>query len=139
MPKPPVSTVYGRAAREPPPLRLKEYPRDKASFTERDGGNVTAIETKVKTNVTSSETRHRARPHDPVGAGLVPARPCPRPGAGTSRRAGGHKGRPYGACLVAAQTQDKYPSKPIKIIVPYVPGGATDIVAHYRRCCCPHR
>jgi tripartite-type tricarboxylate transporter receptor subunit TctC len=35
-------------------------------------------------------------------------------------------------CLVtagAAQAQDKYPSKPIKIIVPYVPGGATDIVA----------
>jgi tripartite-type tricarboxylate transporter receptor subunit TctC len=33
------------------------------------------------------------------------------------------------AGLVAAQAQDKYPSKPIKIIVPYVPGGATDIVA----------
>jgi tripartite-type tricarboxylate transporter receptor subunit TctC len=31
--------------------------------------------------------------------------------------------------LVAAQAQDKYPSKQIKIIVPYVPGGATDIVA----------
>ena len=29
----------------------------------------------------------------------------------------------------AAQAQDKYPSKPIKIIVPYAPGGATDIVA----------
>jgi len=28
-----------------------------------------------------------------------------------------------------AQAQDKYPSKPIKIIVHYVPGGATDIVA----------
>jgi hypothetical protein len=28
MPKPPVSAVYRRAAREPPPLRLKEYPRE---------------------------------------------------------------------------------------------------------------
>jgi tripartite-type tricarboxylate transporter receptor subunit TctC len=33
------------------------------------------------------------------------------------------------AGLVAAQAQDKYPSRQIKIVVPYVPGGATDIVA----------
>ena len=29
----------------------------------------------------------------------------------------------------AAKAQDKYPNRPIKIIVPYAPGGATDIVA----------
>ncbi len=29
MPKPPVSAVYGRARREPLPLRLKEYPRER--------------------------------------------------------------------------------------------------------------
>jgi tripartite-type tricarboxylate transporter receptor subunit TctC len=35
----------------------------------------------------------------------------------------------FAAMTVSGQAQDKYPSKPIKIIVPYVPGGATDIVA----------
>jgi tripartite-type tricarboxylate transporter receptor subunit TctC len=30
---------------------------------------------------------------------------------------------------VAAMAQDKYPSRPVKVIVPYAPGGATDIVA----------
>jgi tripartite-type tricarboxylate transporter receptor subunit TctC len=33
------------------------------------------------------------------------------------------------ATTVSGHAQDKYPSKQIKIIVPYVPGGATDIVA----------
>jgi tripartite-type tricarboxylate transporter receptor subunit TctC len=34
------------------------------------------------------------------------------------------------ACgAIAASAQDKYPSRPIKVIVPYAPGGATDIVA----------
>ena len=37
------------------------------------------------------------------------------------------------ACLAlalgSAQAQDKYPSRPIKVLVPYAPGGATDIVA----------
>jgi hypothetical protein len=32
MPKPPASAVYRRATREPPPLRPKEYPRERRPF-----------------------------------------------------------------------------------------------------------
>jgi tripartite-type tricarboxylate transporter receptor subunit TctC len=31
--------------------------------------------------------------------------------------------------MAAASAQDKYPSRPIKVLVPYAPGGATDITA----------
>jgi len=51
LPKPPARAVYGRASREPLPLRLKEYPRDKASFVERDAESVTVMETNVNSLV----------------------------------------------------------------------------------------
>ena len=35
----------------------------------------------------------------------------------------------FAGSATTGQAQDKFPSRPIKIIVPYVPGGATDIVA----------
>jgi hypothetical protein len=60
MPKPPVSAVYGRAQREPLPLRLKEYPRDKASLCERDAGLCNRDRNKVKGYVALLGTRLRA-------------------------------------------------------------------------------
>ncbi len=38
-------------------------------------------------------------------------------------------GLAFAGIQARAQAQDKYPSKPVKILVPYGPGGATDIVA----------
>ena len=34
-----------------------------------------------------------------------------------------------GVLIAAAQAADKFPSRPVRMIVPYSPGGATDIVA----------
>lgn len=35
----------------------------------------------------------------------------------------------FSALPAAAQTTDQYPSRPVKMLVPYAPGGATDIIA----------
>jgi len=37
----------------------------------------------------------------------------------------------FSALPAAAQNADQYPSRPVKIIVPYGPGGATDIIARH--------
>src|SRR5262249_39068369 len=85
----------------------------------------------------TATNRANTAPVSARGAGLeLGARPLPRAPYARFHREDVMKRVALGLALlclafgtVSASAQDKYPSKPVKIIVPYAPGGATDITA----------